>query len=137
MVESKKWLKWFEISTDELESRTLRYEIMHNEKISKANAMVFGALDRVLEQLGVVLTGDIKEQQEFLGIDVVPLNEQWAENVRGMVVSKKGSDGLPVPYAWVSQAKIESSGDIFCEVHLFDKNILWEFHCGVNITKVE
>jgi hypothetical protein len=133
----KEQKKWFEVSLDELESRTIRHEIMHNQPITRANAMVFNALDKVFALLGVDLAGGIKAQQVLLGIDVVPLDEQWPEKVRGLVVSKKGGDGVPVSYAWVSQAKIEKSGDIFCEVHLFEKNIRWEFHCDVNITKVE
>ena len=55
--------KWFELSNDELESKILRHQIMHDEPLSKASAMVFHALDKVLEMLGIVLDGDVKAQQ--------------------------------------------------------------------------
>lgn len=129
--------KWFEVSGDELESRMVRHQIMHNEPISKAVSMVYHALDKVLESLGVVVeNGHVEEQQELLGIYIIPLDDRMPENVRGMVVSRP-VDGVQKEYAWVSAAHVKKSGEIHCKVELYDKNILWEFNCGVNILNVE
>lgn len=134
MTEEK---KWWEISIDELESRMVRHQIMHNEPISRANAMVFHAIDKVLETLGVVVdNGHIEEQQELLGIYIIPLDENWPENVRGVTISRP-VDGVQKEYAWVSVADIKKSGDIYCQAQLFDQNLLWEFYCDVNILKIE
>jgi hypothetical protein len=137
-MEEKK--KWHEISDDQLESQMLRHKIMHDEPISKAGAMVYKALDAVLERLGVNLDGDIKAQQEYFGIYVTPMGEEWPQKVRGLTVSRKmsaGADPDIMPFAWVSEARIEKSGDIYCDVQLFETNELLQYHCGVNILKVE
>jgi len=131
--------KWNEVSSDELESRMFRHTVLHDEPLSKAGAMVYSALDKVLERLGIDTNGDVKTQQEYFGIYVTPMGEEWPEKVRGMTVSKRVSTGPEpdiMPFAWISEAKIESSGDIYCDVQLFETDELLKFHCGVNITKI-
>jgi len=127
--------KWHEVSADELNSRMTRHQIMHDEPLSQAGAMVYAALDNVLERLGVVLTGDVKAQQEFLGIEVLDMGEDWPAKVRGLTVARRKDKDI-MPFAWVSEAKIEKSGDIYCDVQLFETDELLKFHCGVNITKI-
>lgn len=121
--------KWYRVSEDELESRMIRHKIMHDEIISKAGAMVFKALDEILTMLGVDVNGDIEMQQGVLGIFVLSMGEDWGENVRGMTVARKVGKDI-APYAWISDARVENDGRIYCEAQVFHKNLLLRFECG-------
>lgn len=128
----KKEKRWFEVSVDELESRMLRHQIMHDEKISRAAAMVYRALEEVLVLLGVDRNGDIAEQQELLGIWVIPMHPG------GMTVATSKNGVIDDdPFAWVSPAEIKHTGEIYCcaEVY-YPKEKLLEFNCGVKIQEI-
>jgi len=127
--EEKKEEKWYRISEDELESRMIRHKIMHDEVISKAGAMVYKALDEILTMLGVDVNGDIEMQQDVLGIHVLSMGDDWSEGVRGMTVAKQVGKDI-APYAWISEAKVENDGRIYCEAQVFHKNLLLRFECG-------
>ena len=126
--------KWYEISVDELESRMLRHQIMHDEKISRAAAMVYRALEEVLILLGIDREGDIAAQQEALGIWVIPMHPG------GLTVATTGKNREinDDPFAWISPAEIKHTGDIYCcaEVY-YPKEKLLEFNCGVKIQEIK
>jgi hypothetical protein len=91
--------------------------------------MVFKALDEILTMLGVDVNGDIEMQQGVLGIFVLSMGEDWGENVRGMTVARKVGKDI-APYAWISDARVENDGRIYCEAQVFHKNLLLRFECG-------
>jgi len=128
--------KWFEISADELDSRMMRHQIMHDEKISRAAAMVFKALEEVLKLLGIDTEADIVAQQELLGIYVVPMEPE------GMTVATSSWNGSQRvidsdPFAWISGAMIKHTGEIYCCAEVYAKNLLLEFNCNTKIQEIE
>lgn len=123
--------KWFEVSEDELQSRMFRHKVLHDEPISRAAAVMYKALDDILETLGVNLEGDIQEQQNELGIWVQePKPGEFPEHLQGYYIVATNADGL-YPHAFIPQATVDSNGDILCNVELYyphDKLLV--YHCG-------
>jgi hypothetical protein len=123
--------KWYEISEDELESRMIRHNLIHNEPCTRAGAMVFEMLDNILKMLGVDVEGDIQMQQEVLGILIAEINE----NTPPVPCGRKLPHGLVVvqdfkPYAFIKAATVNHLGVMICEAELYRKNILLELKCG-------
>lgn len=123
--------KWFEISDDELESRMIRHNLTHDEPCTRAGAMVFEMLDKVLMQLGIDIDGDIQLQQERLGIMIAEVTGESPTAPDG----RRLPNGLFVvrdfkPYAFIRQADINHLGEMFCEAEIWDKNQLLELKCG-------
>jgi len=123
--------KWFEISEDELESRMIRHNLTHNEPCTRAGAMVFAMLDKILVRLGVDIENDIQLQQERLGIMIAETNDKSPSAPDG----RRMPNGLFVirdfkPYAFIRPAEVNHLGEMFCEAELWEKNELLELKCG-------
>lgn len=129
--------KWNEISADELESRMFRHKVLHDEPISMAGAMVYRALDDVLRQIGInVDADDVDYQQQLMGVHVIEMGKDggWSEDCYGYVVYWERFED--VPYAYIHDPKIESNGDVVCEVWYYVGNYMEKYRCGVNMGKV-
>lgn len=134
-MSQKKEKLWFEISEDELASRMVRHQIMYNEPIKKASAMVFYALEKVLALLGVNPDWDIPTQQEALGIHLIPMHPT------GMTVATSTNGELDSdPFAWISGAEIKHTGDIYCCAEIYKgkkEGLLMEFFCNVRVQDIK
>jgi hypothetical protein len=120
-VKNKKVTKWFEISEDELQHRMNKKAILKDEVCTKANEMVFAMLDNILKYLGMnVNTDDLTTQKEILGVHITTL-----EFYPGIFVIKD-----MVPFAWVSDARINHLGEIYCEAHMFELDTMWGLKIG-------
>lgn len=109
----------FNISADELESRMENQEKHHDEPIRKAVAVLEMALDTVLEKLGVNFElGNIQLQQEALGIIITEEIRPEFASINGFFVSVVKDNDI-VPYSWIGDAKLNSMGEVSCEIQYF------------------
>lgn len=113
----------YSVSADELEARMIKQQKLHDEPIQKAVAVLEEGLEKVIASLGVDITkGDesIRMQQEFLGIEVNTL-----DGYPGVFVSVNRKGEL-VPYAWISDAILNSDGTYHYDIQWFQKDKLEE-----------
>lgn len=113
----------FSISADELEHRMQKQVLEHDTPIKKAVGIIEAALETVLEKLGVDITGDIPLQQEQLGIIITEETRPEMAGLNGFYVSV-AREGDVVPFSWIGDAKLNSSGECSCEIHYFQDNKL-------------
>lgn len=115
---NNKVTKWFEISEDELQHRMNKKAMLKDEVCTKANEMVFTMLDNILKYLGMNVDVDRESmiiQKEIMGIHIAELEGQ-----PGIHVIKN-----MVPFAWVSDAKIDHLGEIYVEANMWTLNTMW------------
>ena len=103
----------FHVSVDELASR-MQKKAKYNEQLQGAVLVLESAIERVIKKLGVDTEKDdesIKIQMDLLGI---LLNE--LPGYPGMFVTTMKGDEK-TPYAWISDAMLDSEGKYHYEIH--------------------
>lgn len=134
MVEDKVKTTRFDISEDELNSRMEAKAKLRDEPVKRAVGILEAAVDSVLARLGVnIEMGDIPAQQDALGIMMTEHTDERAPHLNGFFVyitkhtyGPSSPESELVPYAWVGSARINSSGECFCDIQWFQEDKLSE-----------
>ena len=125
----------FQISADELQSRTAQKEAEHDDPCKKAVQILEAAVDRVLSSLGVNVedVDTIHQQMDQLGIVMTENTEENTPKLNGFYIYLYRKEEL-IPYSWVGAARINHLGECFCDINYFNDNRLEEVG-GVRLIK--
>ena len=105
----------YSISADELESRMALNEEKHVDPARKAAFLLEEALGKVLSKLGVDIT---KEQEDIhLQMELAGIHVNTIQTYPGIFITT--SIPQVEPFAWVSDAILDSSGAYAYEIHWF------------------